>query len=116
MILAIITTRSVTRPVHGSNDRLTSLNANCLEDLSAGLEACADGDLTRVVTPTTPVELVESTTARPAFSETFNEMLGRTQRSVSSYNTMRERLGDTIGQVSSSAGAVSSASRRMADL
>ena len=114
LVLAIVTTRSVTRPVHELNDRLESLNAHCLQELSVGLEACADGDLTHAVMPvTTPVD-VASTDELGHLSATFNEMLHKAQASVGSYNAMRDKLGDTIGQVSSSAGTVSAASQQMA--
>jgi len=114
LALAVVTTRSVTRPVHDLGERLESLNAHCLHELSVGLEACADGDLTHAVAPrTTPVD-VRSDDELGRLSATFNEMLGKAQRSLESYNAMRGRLGDTIGQVSNSAGTVSAASQQMA--
>jgi methyl-accepting chemotaxis protein len=114
LALAIIITRSVTRPVHALQKRLESLNKQDLESLSAGLESCAEGDLTQTVsTTTTPVE-VTADDELGRLSSTFNAMLSNAGRSVESYNAMRVKLGETIGQVSVSAGTVSAASQQMA--
>jgi methyl-accepting chemotaxis protein len=115
LALAVFITRSVTRPVHALRSRLGSLNDHCLTGLGAGLEACANGDLTVDVQPvTTPVE-VESRDELGQLSETFNEMLAKAQGGLASYNAMRMKLGAAIGEVSSSAGAVSAASQQMAN-
>jgi methyl-accepting chemotaxis protein len=112
--LATLVTRSVTRPVAALVGRLRSLNDHCLASLTDGLEAAADGDLTRAVTPVTePVE-VRSHDELGQLSETFNDALAKTQRSVDAYNAMRGQLGTLIGEVSASASTVSSASQQMA--
>jgi methyl-accepting chemotaxis protein len=112
--LATFVTRGVTRPVAALVGRLRSLNDHCLANLTGGLEAAADGDLTREVTPVTePVE-VRSHDELGQLSQTFNEALAKTQRSVDAYNAMRGQLGTLIGEVSASAGTVSSASQQMA--
>jgi methyl-accepting chemotaxis protein len=114
LALAVFITRSVTRPVHQLQQRLESLNKRDLEALSAGLESCADGDLTQSVsTATTPVA-VDAEDELGRLSHTFNSMLANAGRSVESYNAMRVKLGETIGQVSISAGTVSAASQQMA--
>jgi methyl-accepting chemotaxis protein len=112
--LAFIVVRSVTRPVAALGDRFRSLNDHCLANLTTGLEAVSEGDLTKPVEPvTTPVD-VKSRDEIGQLSETFNAMLGKTQRSVAAYNEMREQVGGLIGEVSTSAGTVSSASQQMA--
>ena len=114
LALAVWVTRSVTRPVRALSTRLQSLNDHCLEQLAGGLEACAHGDLTQPVVPvTTPID-VRTNDEVGRLASTFNEMLAKAQRSIDSYNAMRSRLGDTIGQVSNSAGTVASASQQMA--
>jgi len=56
--LALLVTRSVTRPVAELGTRLRSLNDHCLQGLGEGLVAVSEGDLTRDVQPvTTPVEI-----------------------------------------------------------
>jgi len=114
LLLAVLVTRSVMRPVRSLSGRLQSLHENCLSNLAAGLESCADGDLTRAVVPVTAPLAVRSDDELGRLSATFNEMLGKAQGSVESYNAMRARLGDAIGQVSNSAGTVSAASQQMA--
>jgi len=75
--LAVFITRSVTRPVHALRDRLGSLNDHCLTGLGAGLEACANGDLTVDVQPVTTSVEVESRDELGQLCETFNECSAR---------------------------------------
>ena len=112
--LALLVTRSVTRPVAALSSRFRSLNDHCLQGLGDGLNAVAEGDLTRDVQPvTTPVE-VTSKDEIGRLSETFNEVLGKVQGGIVSYNTMLDQLGTMIGEVSAGAGSVSAASEQMA--
>jgi methyl-accepting chemotaxis protein len=114
VILAVLVTRSVTRPVRAIGNRMDSLNDHCLNELTIGLEASAASDLTHeVVTVTTPID-VRSNDELGRLSRTFNDMLAKVQRSIESYDTMRKGLGETIGHVSNSAGTVSAASQQMA--
>ncbi len=54
--ISFIITRSVTVPVSLINERIRSLETNCVADLRNGLEALANGDLTVNIDPvTTPV-------------------------------------------------------------
>ncbi|MCW2974880.1 MAG: methyl-accepting chemotaxis sensory transducer, partial [Actinomycetia bacterium] len=107
-------TRSIVRGVHALSDRLTSLADNCVTDMSAALEATAEGDLTVEVVPvTTPIE-TSATDEIGRLSQTFNEVLAKTQSSVASYNSMRARLSETITEVSRGSTSVASASQQMA--
>jgi methyl-accepting chemotaxis protein len=112
--LAIWVTRSVLRPVRALDDRLTSLNDNCLTDLSVAMDRMADGDLTHTITPvTTPIE-VTATDELGRLSATFNAMLGKAQHSIHGYEAMRGQLSSVIAEVSAGAGTVASASQQMA--
>jgi methyl-accepting chemotaxis protein len=112
--IAVLITRSVTRPVSGLVQRLRSLNDHCLTDLGTGLQAVAAGDLTVDAQPvTTPLE-VDSRDELGQLAETFNGMLARAQGGITAYNDMRAQLGELIGNVSQSAETVSAASQQMA--
>jgi methyl-accepting chemotaxis protein len=112
--LALIVTRSVTKPVAALGGRLRSLNDEDLEALTGGLEAVANGDLTRAVAASTEPVAVTATDELGELSETFNRMLDKTHRSVSAYGDMRGNLGSLIGEVAGSAGTLSAASQQMA--
>ncbi|MBE2315191.1 HAMP domain-containing protein [Solirubrobacter sp. CPCC 204708] len=112
--LAVWVTRSVVRPVRDLNDRMTSLDNHCLNDLATAMDRMAEGDLTFGVTPvTTPIE-VKSTDELGRLSSTFNTMLGKAQHSVRGYEAMRAQLSGVISEVAAGAGTVASASQEMA--
>jgi methyl-accepting chemotaxis protein len=98
-------------------ERLTSLSDNCLVSLGTGLAAVAEGDLTvdahPVTTPLAPAPGAELGT----MGEIFNEMLGRAQGGLASYNQMRGRLQDRVGmmveEIGTLAGRVASSSQQL---
>ena len=111
---AVLVTRSVTRPVAQLHDRLRSLDEQDLTSLTEGLEATADGDLMMTVASvTTPAE-VSGDDELGRLARTFNSMLGKAQRSIDSYNVMRQQLAGMIGEVSANARSVGAASQQMA--
>jgi methyl-accepting chemotaxis protein len=101
----------------GLQQRLTSLSDHCLTGLGDGLAAVAEGDLTVDAHPvTTPL------TAGPGESvgelgELFNDMLGKAQGGLESYNAMRVRLGEKVGgmvgEIGALAGKVASSSQQL---
>ncbi len=107
-------TRSVTRPVAALGKRLRSLNEQDLGSLAAGLDAVAQGDLTREAASVTKPMRVVGRDEIADLAVTFNEMLAKNARSIESFNTMRGELGALIGEVSAGAGTVASASQQMA--
>src|SRR4029079_12244029 len=112
--LAILVTRSVTRPVAALGKRLRSLDENCLQGLGEGLSAIAQGDLTHEVSPvTTPVQ-VRSKDELGQLSETFNSMLANAQGGLLADDVMRERLVALSGEGSAGAASVPAASEQMA--
>jgi methyl-accepting chemotaxis protein len=81
---------------------LQSLDANCLTDLGAGLEAMGAGDLTRAAVPVTAAVDVSGFDPQVvALGELFNAMLGKAQGALASYNAMREELRAALGDQSS---------------
>ncbi|HEX6027288.1 MAG TPA: methyl-accepting chemotaxis protein [Solirubrobacter sp.] len=111
---AVVITRGVVRPVHGLMRRLRSLDEHCLQNLTDGLEAAAQGDLTReVLAVTQPIE-VRATDEIGQLGQTFNRMLEKAQRSIVAYGSMRDELGRLLGEVSRTAGTVSASSQQVA--
>ena len=111
--LAFLITRTITRPLAALVQRLRSLNDHCLEALNGGLLAVANGDLTKGAEPmTTPVDVIGNDEVAD-LGRTFNEMLGKAQGGLESYNAMRGQLAAMVGELSGSAGTVSSASQQL---
>jgi methyl-accepting chemotaxis protein len=94
--------------------RLRSLDDHCVNGLDQGLGAMAGGDLTVEVVPmTTPIEDATRDQIGAACAST-DALIGKVQRSVASYNSMRGQLGAMIGEIADSSRSLSSASQQMA--
>jgi methyl-accepting chemotaxis protein len=111
---AYLITRGITRGVRQVLDRLAALRDHTTTELARGLQAVAEGDLTRHVDPEAP--RIE----RPGADEigevagAVNEIRDNTVASVEAYNRMCEQLSDVLREVSGNAHTVSSASQQMA--
>jgi methyl-accepting chemotaxis protein len=78
--------------------RLSSLNANCLAGLQHGLAAMTGGDLTVAASPvTTPIHDRADDARIQRLVDVFNEMLGRAQEALEGYNAVREDLRRALG-------------------
>src|SRR3954471_19376090 len=109
-----LVTRSITGPLAELRGRLRGLNDEDLESLAGGLDAAAAGDFTHTAVPVTePVEVVGKDEIAQ-LTESFNEMLAKSQRGIASYSAMRDKLGEMIGDVAANAATVSNASGHMA--
>ncbi|MGO9321040.1 MAG: methyl-accepting chemotaxis protein [Solirubrobacteraceae bacterium] len=96
------------------DERLVSLDTNCLTSLGKGLEAMVAGNLTVDVQPVTA--FLES---RPgenigSLGDTFNNMLAKAQGGLGLYNESRKGIATLIGRVQESSTTVSAASQQMA--
>jgi methyl-accepting chemotaxis protein len=97
LAVALLLSRGISRRLEGVGDRLRSLDENCLNDLSGGLEAIAGGTLTVGVTAvTTPLQSTRNDEIGQLVV-TFNGMLEKTQASIGMYEQMREQLSDALG-------------------
>jgi len=112
--IAVLLTRSITRPMAGLMTRLRSLIDFDIKSFDDGLTALAAGDLTVETdahTETAPVkgqdEIAQALTA-------VNEVIVSTHSSMANYNEARASLAMLIGRVSDSASSISSASSHMA--
>jgi methyl-accepting chemotaxis protein len=114
IVAVFLVTRSITGPLAELRGRLRGLNDEDLESLAGGLDAAAAGDFTHTAVPVTePVEVVGKDEIAQ-LTESFNEMLAKSQRGIASYSTMRDKLGEMIGDVAANAATVSNASGHMA--
>jgi methyl-accepting chemotaxis protein len=113
VLITVLITRSITRPVAALSSRLESLESHCVTGLMSGIQAMEAGDLTLTVTPvTTPVE-------NPAKDElgrmcqTFNSMLAKVKATLEAYEQTRQSLCGIVSSVQQSAQAVAGASEEL---
>jgi len=111
--LAVFTVRQLTGGVTAIIERMAAVEKAARDNLMAGMQALAAGDLT--------VKLVAGTQAATSFSK---DELGRVMRQTESmrnaivesygaYNLTVDTLNSLIGEVSSTAGSVGAASQEM---
>ncbi|MBJ7519407.1 MAG: MCP four helix bundle domain-containing protein [Solirubrobacteraceae bacterium] len=114
LALAFLISGSIRKGVNAIRERLGSLQEHDTASLRTGLEAIAEGDLTRRANAvTTPIERI----SRDEIGEiavAVNEITKDTKQSVDSYNASLDALGDLIGRVTQSADTLSAASDQMA--
>jgi methyl-accepting chemotaxis protein len=112
--IAYFIARGIKRPVDEVLERLSSLEENDAASLSAAIDAVANGDLTREATIVTPEIENPGHDEVGQVSQATNGIRTTFERTIVSYNTMREKLSGLIGEVSGATGTVSSASQQMA--
>ena len=112
--VAFFVARGIKRGVTDVLGGLTSLNDHCLVALGEGLEAVANGDLTRPAEPVTSPVDANGGDEIAELGRTFNSMLAKAQGGIASYNRMRAQLNGLVGQIDVAAGQLSSASQQMA--
>jgi methyl-accepting chemotaxis protein len=111
---ALLVTRTVVRPVGTLIDRLRSLDERDMESLRGGLSAIADGDLTvEAVAVTEAIDDPRNDEIGRA-ARTTNSLIEKTAGSLDDYNQTRAALNAMVGEVSLTAGTLSSASQQMA--
>ncbi len=100
--------------LHDVQGRLTSLSENCLTNLGHGLAAMTEGDLTVEVRPVTTPLAVSPGQALGELGELFNDMLGKAQGGLESYNATRVGIARTIVEIGDAAARVAGSSQQMA--
>jgi methyl-accepting chemotaxis protein len=81
---------------------LRSLQAHCLTNLTAGLDAMAGGDLTVAVAPqTSPIDRRPGDRAEAALVDLFNTILATAQQALANYERLRAELREALGDRSS---------------
>ncbi|HYI17175.1 MAG TPA: methyl-accepting chemotaxis protein [Solirubrobacteraceae bacterium] len=94
--------------------RLTSLSDHCLTNLGAGLAAMSQGDLIVDMQPVTNPLDVSRRQNLGELGELFNDMLGKAQGGLESYNFTRLGLSDMIGEIGDAATRVAGSTQEMA--
>jgi methyl-accepting chemotaxis protein len=112
--IAFAVSRQIKSGVDVVLDRLRSLQDHCTTYLREGLEAFASGDLTKGYEPVTAVIDNPSKDEIGQVGEAVNGIRERTVASLVAYNAAAEKLRTMIGDVSKTAGSVSSASHEIA--
>jgi len=112
--VALLITRRIVRPLRVVVDRLAMLRDVCVTRLNAGLAALAAGDLTVAAEPETPAIDDLGSDEVGDVARAFNAIRAKTVESLEAYGESRSRLAQLIGEVSGSAGTVSTASQQMA--
>jgi methyl-accepting chemotaxis protein len=113
--LAVLTTRSIVRPVDRLAAALRRVQEQDLRSLQGGLEALSRGDLTVSVEPTTePIgEAGKDEIGRAG--RTVDAVVAQAHASIDAYNVGRGKLADMISGAARSAAGVSAASQQMAE-
>jgi methyl-accepting chemotaxis protein len=112
--ISVLITRRIVRPLGVVVERLGTLRDVCVTNLTLGLAALAEGDLTRTLEPGTPEIEAPGGDEVGDVGRAFNEIRAKTAESLAAYNSSRAQLAGLIADVSSSAGTVSAASQQMA--
>jgi methyl-accepting chemotaxis protein len=111
---SIVMIRSIRRSAAAIVARLASLRSNDVARLRAGLDRLAEGDLTYEVEPVTPKIARRTRDEIGDIAEAVGEIRDHTVASVEAYNASRAALAAMIGQVSETAGALTTSSRQLA--
>jgi methyl-accepting chemotaxis protein len=113
-VLAYLITRSIRGGVRSVIDRLTSLTRHDTTELREGLEAMADGDLTRELSPHTVAIERWTNDEIGDVAQAVNGVRENTERSLDAYNATRAALADMIREITSVAGTVASSTQQVA--
>jgi methyl-accepting chemotaxis protein len=113
-VLSFTITRTVTRPVQVVVERLAFLRDRLVAELAGGINAMAQGDLTKDVVVEAPRIEDAATDELGQVADAVDAIRDQLVESVQSYNATTEALRDLVGAVQSNAGVLSAASEQMA--
>jgi methyl-accepting chemotaxis protein len=112
--IAYLVSASIKSRVDVVLERLRSLEEHCLTFVREGLEAFADGDLTRSYEPVTATIEHPSKDEIGQIATAVNGVRERTIASLEAYNASAARLRETVASVARTTGTVSATSQEMA--
>ena len=96
------------------DEKMKSIDNNCLVSLGNGLEGLRNGDLTIDAHPVTTAITGRNGSRIGSLGETFNSMLLKAQGGLNLYNETRAELATMIQQISTTSSSVNDASQRVA--
>ena len=114
-IAAFYTTRGIRNGIDSVRSRLESLQKNCLANLEQAMAALASGDLTRTVTPVTPLIPSPGRDEVGQMAATTNSIIGSMVATISAYESARTNLNEIVGSVQASADSILGASGQLRD-
>ena len=89
-------TRSIVPGIKALIEKLTLLKQWCLTDLETGIAAVASGDLTQRIYPRSTPLAVTSRDEIGVLAGTFNEMLGKLQSTIQSFNSSMDGMNSLM--------------------
>ena len=111
---AFFITAAISKNVKTILNRLESLRGNCANELAAGLNSMAEGDLTHEVIPVTGLIDNPADDELGQIATAVNGIRNKFVEAIEAYGAMTEKLRVMVGELSATAGTVSSASTQMA--
>jgi methyl-accepting chemotaxis protein len=112
--IAFLLTRYLVGTSNELVDRLQSLANHCAADLRTAIEAVAKGDLTKTVTPVTPLIENPSNDELGSAAKSVNTIRNSIVATVEAYGEMRSSMSGMIREMTDAAAAVAGASQQMA--
>lgn len=113
-IFGVVLSRMIITPIRALSERLSSLNANGLTNMTTGLQAMENGDLTfDFQGKTKPIEN-PSNDEIGKMCTIFNQMIDKVYSMIDSYNASRRSLSSLIQNIQRSASEVESTSTQLA--
>jgi methyl-accepting chemotaxis protein len=100
-------TRSIVPGIKALIEKLTLLKQWCLTDLENGIAAVANGDLTQRIHPRSTPLAVTSKDEIGVLASTFNEMLGKLQSTIKSFNDSMDGMNSLMVNLAGKARHVS---------
>ena len=113
-ITTLVVTRSVIGPLARVSRGLTSVRDHCVRELSAGLRAMAEGNLTLTAKPVTESLNLNTKDEVGKIGEAFDDTLAMVRGSIEAYEEARVSLTRLVAQIDESANYVASTSQTLA--
>lgn len=114
VVVATFLTRSIAGTLKTISQKFTSIKENDVHDLTRGLEALAQGNLTQVANSTTTPIALGTHDEFGKMADTFDQMLGDLQGAVGSYNQAKESLTNMVRDLAANSSDVASTSQTLA--